>query len=608
MDCCSGDELLRQLLEERLDPQTTAALSAHVETCVSCQERLKKLTSQSTDYLKWGYFGADLEAPRLGHSGEQSPAPLSQNAFTLGSSAHPSGDPDSSEPDLPFPQIDGYEFLNILGHGGMGVVYKARQQRLNRLVAVKMIRSGSLARLEDVARFRIEADAIAKLCHANIVQIFDVGENAGLPYVALELLEGGSLDERLADKAQPEADSARLVATLARAIHVAHQAGIIHRDLKPSNVLFSADGTPKITDFGLAKRLKEEGHTESGQVMGSPGYIPPEQAEGRAKEATPATDVYALGAILYEMLTGQVPFKGETPMATLLKVLREEPVAPSHIQSQVSRDVETICLKCLAKEPQERYATAEALALDLDRFVSGQPVQAERPPLWVRVLKLLRRRQMASSLVGLALAIAAVVAIVSVRDRARLRDLRNESDQISSQVKSGEIDSGTAMRRLSQLEVRIGSDRRLAGLRDQTGKLLDLIHQRQIQEQRRVAARERYDEFLARREDALFQETELSSVNPSDDLAALRQAALAALKLYAARAGDAEQWSLAPSPDLTDQERKDVRLGCYEMLVVLADAVARPLPGESPVQQARALSRSWNGRAPCSSRRRTRSA
>ena len=238
----------------------------------------------------------------------------------------------------------------------MGVVYKARQQRLNRLVAVKMIRAGSLAKPEDLARFRIEAETVANLRHANIIQIFDIGEMGGLPFVTFELLEGGVWMGCSRDAAAGS-ESAQLVATLARAIHVAHQAGIIHRDLKPSNVLFSADGTPKITDFGLAKRLEEDGHTETGQVMGSPSYIPPEQAEGRAKEASPATDVYALGAILYEMLTGRPPFKGVTPMETLIKVLREDPVPPSRLQSHLSRDLETICLKCLAKEPHRRYAT-----------------------------------------------------------------------------------------------------------------------------------------------------------------------------------------------------------------------------------------------------------
>jgi serine/threonine protein kinase len=228
-----------------------------------------------------------------------------------------------------------------------------------------------------------------------------------------------------------------LVATLARAIHVAHRSGIIHRDLKPSNVLFSADGTPKITDFGLAKRLEEGGHTETGQVMGSPSYIPPEQAEGRAKEATPATDVYALGAILYEMLTGQVPFKGVTPMDTLIKVMRDDPVAPSRLQTQLSRDLETICLKCLAKEPRKRYATAQALALDLECYLSGLPVRAERAPVWERVLKLVRRRQMASVLVGLACLLGAVVTIAGVRDRAKFRELRDESNRVLGSATDG---------------------------------------------------------------------------------------------------------------------------------------------------------------------------
>ena len=181
-----------------------------------------------------------------------------------------------SESDLP--EVDGYEILAELGHGGMGVVYKAYQQRLSRLVALKMIRAGTLAKPEDLARFRVEAEAVAKLCHPNIIQIYDIGEATNLPFVALELLEGGSLDALLKNTPQPAKASAQLLATLARAIHAAHQAGIIHRDLKPSNVLFGTDGTPKITDFGLAKRLEEEGYTETGQVLGSPSYIPPEQS------------------------------------------------------------------------------------------------------------------------------------------------------------------------------------------------------------------------------------------------------------------------------------------------------------------------------------------
>ena len=211
----------------------------------------------------------------------------------------------------------------------MGVVYKANHQGLKRLVALKMIRSGGQARADLVARFRTEAEAVARIRHPNILQIYDIGEANGLPFVALELLEGGSLGDRLAGAPQPARQAAELVMMLARAVHVAHEAGIVHRDLKPSNVLYAFDGIPKITDFGLAKRIdSDDGHTESGQVMGSPSYMAPEQAKGHSRNVGPAADVYALGAILYEMLTGRPPFKGETPIETIRQVIDDDPVAP----------------------------------------------------------------------------------------------------------------------------------------------------------------------------------------------------------------------------------------------------------------------------------------
>ena len=274
-----------------------------------------------------------------------------------------------------------YELLGELGRGGMGVVYKARHRRLNRLVAFKMIRGAYVDEVQ-LARFKIEAEAVATLRHPNILLIYDIGEFSGSPYVALELLEGGSLFEKLRASLLPPRQAAQWMVPLVLAMDAAHKAGIVHRDLKPANILFSSDGVPKITDFGLAKRLEEdEGQTHTGQVMGTPSYMAPEQARGDTKSAGPAADIYSLGAILYEMLTGRPPFKGISAMDTVKQVIEVEPVSPSRIQYRVPRDLETICLKCLQKEPRKRYAAAKDMADDLNRYLVGEPIQARRTPM-----------------------------------------------------------------------------------------------------------------------------------------------------------------------------------------------------------------------------------
>jgi eukaryotic-like serine/threonine-protein kinase len=293
------------------------------------------------------------------------------------------------------PEIAGYEILGELGRGGMGVVYKARHRTLNRVVALKMILAGGHAGEHELARFRSEAQAVARLQHPNIVQIYEVGD-AGQPYFSLEFCEGGSLAQKLTGSPLPPMRAAELVELLARAMDTAHRAGVVHRDLKPANILLTVDGTPKVTDFGLAKRLDAGGNTASGTVMGTPSYMAPEQAGGKGKTVGPAADVYALGAILYELLTGRPPFRAATPLETILQVVTDDPAPPRQLNAGVPRDLEAICLKCLQKDPARRYSSAAELVGDLTRFHSGEPVVAQQSGLLDRLTGALDRVQLQS--------------------------------------------------------------------------------------------------------------------------------------------------------------------------------------------------------------------
>jgi serine/threonine-protein kinase len=296
-----------------------------------------------------------------------------------------------------------YELLEEIARGGMGVVYKARQKSLKRTVALKMILSGRFASKAEMDRFRKEAELTANLSHPNIVPIHEVGEHDGRPYFSMRLVEGGCLSTRMQAYFDDPRAAARLLATVARAVDHAHRQGFLHCDLKPANILIDSEGVPHITDFGLAKSFQEEGTlTTSGAVLGTPSYMAPEQASGDRNQLTPAADVYGLGAILYELLTGTPPFRAATVMETVVQVLEREPASPGRLRPGIPRELETICLKCLEKLAKDRYDSAADLARDLERFLRGEDVAGRgirrRLRRWTR-----REPELVSRLGGLAL-------------------------------------------------------------------------------------------------------------------------------------------------------------------------------------------------------------
>jgi serine/threonine-protein kinase len=371
-------------------------------------------------------------------------------------------EPSASPPTEVQPVIPGYEILGELGRGGMGVVYKARHRGLKRLVALKVLRETEHTGKDQLQRFRAEAEAAARLQHPNIVQIHEVGEENSRPYIVLELAVGGSLEKRLAGTPLPPRAAAQLVRILAQAMDYAHKRGVIHRDLKPSNVLLqAAEGAtddsnkplsladfqttiPKISDFSLAKQLGTDSHqTHTGVILGTPSYMAPEQAKGQAGAAGPAVDIYALGAILYEVITGRPPFRAATLLETLEQVRSEEPVPPKRIQPGLPRDLQTICLKCLEKSPRQRYETAADLAADLERFLDNTPIRARPAGPGERLVKWARRRPTLAALAvvsGMAV-IAASVGILIHNNQLREQVRQTEMKEIQARKEQARADA-----------------------------------------------------------------------------------------------------------------------------------------------------------------------
>jgi tetratricopeptide (TPR) repeat protein/tRNA A-37 threonylcarbamoyl transferase component Bud32 len=588
---CNGDATLRQRLERLLAIHAAAGESLEEPGPESATGDADAATDEpgappSTD-------GAG-DAPRAETKLLSTPEPFDPDETADWSSSGGSG-----QPPLVVAGLDEFELLDVLGRGGMGVVYKARHRPLNRIVALKMIGDDKHASPEHRERFLIEARAVARLQHANIVQIYDIGDADGRPFVTLEMLEGGSLAGRLKGTVQSGRAAAELLATLALAMHAAHRAGIIHRDLKPSNILFDKTGLPKIVDFGLAKQLDvAEGYTLSGQVMGTPSYMAPEQAQGKTPEIGPAADIYGLGAVLYEMLTGRPPFKGSSVLATLHHVVHDDVVPPSRMQPGIARDLETICLKCLQKEPARRYATALELAEDLERYLGNRPIRARRTPLWERGAKWVRRHPTAATLIGLGTAAAAllILAILSYNaaDRRALARRQDEAERVLDRIetrlpgKDKDRDWADVRYELGKLLTDLKGEPRLASLSSRAQRRLDQADRVRLAEStaRRNSAEHR--RFLVLRNEAFLHETRFTGLDLPADVQATRTAARAALAVAATPVGD-DRWTFVPPADsLTETEQAEIVDGRYELLLVLADAVAQPMAGagEDPAAQA----------------------
>jgi eukaryotic-like serine/threonine-protein kinase len=557
--------------------------------------------------------------------------------------------PDDSLPEattLEGVTVPGYDILEELGRGGMGVVYKARHRRLRRLVALKMVLAGAHVGQVGLARFRAEAEAVAKLLHPNIVQIFETGEHEGRPFFSLEYVEGGSLDQRINKSPTSPRGAAQFVETLARTMDVAHQRGIVHRDLKPANILLAKLGSqssmtrarvsdssslpedhwsrstvPKIADFGLAKRTDDDSsQTQSGAILGTPSYMAPEQAGGKNREIGPAVDIYALGAILYEMLVGRPPFKAGNPIDTVRQVIEQEPVPPRQLEPRVPYDLETICLKCLEKDPARRFGTAALLADDLRRFVEGHPILARPTPAWERAWKWGKRRPAIVALLAvIPLAITGIVLFVfwhnvSLRSRlavaladerrARQRELDavqehhrslvgQEGQKLfdSARVAVAASDWSNARLGLEKALTTLGGEASFEKLRSPAQALLKQVEQELRVEADRRASLARLQQFVVKRDEAQFLGTLYTGMDLAANLEAARTSVDQALAVY----GVVEPRLAQPKLDayLSESQKAEVVSDCYQLFLILAETAAQSAsagkPAESEKQVKKAL-------------------
>jgi tetratricopeptide (TPR) repeat protein/tRNA A-37 threonylcarbamoyl transferase component Bud32 len=535
-------------------------------------------------------FGAEHRAAALASTDLDPPLPSTGTQKPEGAVDTP-----SSTPPL---EVPGYEILGKLGRGAMGVVYKARHLQLNRLVALKMIRDPHLAGPEEVVRFLRETRAVARLSHPHIVQIYEVGEKDGLPYCALELVAGGNLAKKLAGTPQPPREAAELVETLARAMAVAHQQGIIHRDLKPGNVLLTPEGVPKVTDFGLAKLLEGEPgqhQSVSGAIMGTPPYMAPEQARGLTRQILAPTDVYALGAILYEMLTGRPPFQGQTRNETLLLVCTQEPVPPRQLQPEMPRDLENICLKCLQKEPRRRYADGVQLAADLRAFLNDEPVKARPVGIVERTVKWVKRRPTTAALIAVSvlgvLSVGGVAALYWTEQFRRAKDELDKSRMLwaRQQIRDDLVRAKQEVKSFTKDDLKSAANLADAALK-RFQENIDLQQHHDDPETRnlvadarriskeagaKVAAADKFELFLEKHDEALALSALPANDGGTNNRKEVQKKAWAALGYYGITPANLSTPTAVKAPDLRPADQDRLKDGCYLLLSILAGAEDR---------------------------------
>jgi len=550
--------------------------------------------------------------PRAGDEAALDTAPLANDPLRTRAPPPPTGPVIRSDTaaavEGPRERIGDYEILAPIAAGGMGVVYKARQVTLGRLVALKMMLRADTASEDDIRRFHAEAEAAAQLDHPGIVPIFEVGEVGGRHYFSMAFVDGGSLLAKLAAGPMESLSAAALLETVCAAVDYGHGRGIIHRDLKPANILLMPDGTPKVTDFGLAKRVENPGDlTHAGDVLGTPSYMPPEQARGDLAAIGPASDIYALGAILYHVVTGRPPFMAATVLATLKQVLDADPVPPRQLNPQVDRDVETIALKCLEKEPQRRYPSAAAVAADLRRFLAGEPILARPTPAWERAYKWGRRRPAVAMLAGVSLLALVSMAVggmfwaQAADQRAKLarRDADDRTRQLAERdaLDAMRQDLRDTIRRVTQFldggslrEAEVAVEQALAKAGDSPALAMERhdvealkadLDVRLAAERDRTAARTRLDDFDRLRDEAIFYGSHSFGLDPIRNQATAATAARSALALWGIDPSTAAGAARPPDGQMpgfehyAPAERDRIRDRCYELLLVMADATVR---------------------------------